>query len=362
MSPTHMISSMSAIQELHVSEQIEITLLVYWPGGDTKLNKNLVLVIKNLTRAFPNIKTIITVFGDDKRTLSEHDFQEIYYPHDVVGNVYQSLCKLFPKATRICYGDGLGIVYEKYFHLGKLLKYSWREKFSQKLEKIRYNLTQKPHKSILILPVDQSGQFLKNVALTVCSKQAVLGVINKCIFGTKSLHLYIRTLISKNKDKKKFLLLTENIAEGKFLDFNREIEMYSAIIKKYCPRNSIIFLKSHPGETLPRNKAIKISLKKYATIIELNKKFSRYPIEIWKELVTNSVVISMSYPRLSLKYLYNIDVINPMDNAFIEKWFPRWTWESYKNSIKLYSEPLKKLEKWNGKAILWSGTNKYDKQ
>ena len=63
----------------------------------------------------------------------------------------------------------------------------------------------------------------------------------------------------------------------------------------------------------------------------------------------------MSYPVLSLKYLYDIDVIQPMDSEFIEKWFPKWTWASYKNSLSLYSEPLKRLSSWDGMSILWSG-------
>jgi hypothetical protein len=66
-------------------------------------------------------------------------------------------------------------------------------------------------------------------------------------------------------------------------------------------------------------------------------------------------VICMSSPILSLKYLYNIDVINPMNDVFIEKWFPEYMWNSYKNAMKIYMEPLKRLEFWNGKEILYSG-------
>jgi hypothetical protein len=44
-----------------------------------------------------------------------------------------------------------------------------------------------------------------------------------------------------------------------------------------------------------------------------------------------------------------------MNDVFIEKWFPEYMWNSYKNAMKIYMEPLKRLEFWNGKEILYSG-------
>jgi hypothetical protein len=87
----------------------------------------------------------------------------------------------------------------------------------------------------------------------------------------------------------------------------------------------------------------------------LEESYKRYPIELWTELLMGIKVICMSSPILSLKYLYNIDVINPMNDVFIEKWFPEYMWNSYKNAMKIYMEPLKRLEFWNGKEILYSG-------
>lgn len=131
--------------------------------------------------------------------------------------------------------------------------------------------------------------------------------------------------------------------------------MYCSIIREQCAPGSVIFLKSHPAEMLPRNERIGEKLAGEYKIVELDSKFKRYPIELWKDLVLNSTIICMSYPVLSLKYLYDIDVVQPMDHAFIEKWFPEWTWRSYKNSLSLYMEPLKNLATWDGKSVLWSG-------
>ena len=63
----------------------------------------------------------------------------------------------------------------------------------------------------------------------------------------------------------------------------------------------------------------------------------------------------MASPVLSLKYLYDLDVIQPMDDSFIEKWFPEWTWTFCKNALSLNMEPLKRLPHWGYSSILYSG-------
>ena len=53
-------------------------------------------------------------------------------------------------------------------------------------------------------------------------------------------------------------------------------------------------------------------------------------------LVRACTPICMSYPTLSIKYLFDVDVIQPTDEAFIEKWYPERFWRSYKNGLSLY--------------------------
>ena len=131
--------------------------------------------------------------------------------------------------------------------------------------------------------------------------------------------------------------------------------MYCSMIKENLASNGVVFLKSHPGETLPRNERIKEKLGNSYEVIELDKKFKRYPIELWRQLVIECKIVCISYPVLSLKYIYNKDVVFSMTDNFIEKWFPEWIWASYKNSASLYMEPLKNLAGWDGKSVLWSG-------
>jgi hypothetical protein len=90
-------------------------------------------------------------------------------------------------------------------------------------------------------------------------------------------------------------------------------------------------------------------------VIDVGGAFRRYPIELWPDLVTASTVISTMYPALSLKYLYGVEVIQPMDAAFIERWMPPSMWASFKNAVTLNMIPLQRLPGWDGASVLYSG-------
>lgn len=394
-SPIHVISSLAALKTLYPNGNIRATFLVHWPGVNDVIVTELTSVVREMTSTFENIERIVMITSSDKNELlttcslqqisqafeellgSAH-FDELYYAHDIEGGMQQLLCTLFPEAKRICYGDALGNVYEKKVHLSflsnngggktpttvftlrqiltratalgcRILKWSLL-KSSKILEFSEF----RPDAATLILPVDQSGKFLEGLPLNICSRENVLNLVERCARACGPLRDYQFSLVNRYRGRKKYLLLTENSAEGNFIDFHRETEMYCAVIREQCEPGSVIFLKSHPGEILPRNEKISQRLADDFEVVTLKQKLKRYPIELWMDLITNSTVICMSYPVLSLKYLYGIDVIQPMDDAFIERWFPEWTWASYKNSASLYMEPLKQLEAWDGKSVLWS--------
>jgi len=396
MSPTHVISSIAAIKTLHPDDLPAVTFLAHWPGVGTEVVEQIGTLVSRISSGFPFVKNVITMSSDEKAALSPNGdlagtilalkrrtgdrYHEIYYAHDIEGGMFNLLCASFPKAKRICFGDGLGNVYQKHVHLGFLFPDAFAseatdEKKTGPLRKTverlgrlglfrKTNLTLKdieakqfsPHIAVLILPIDQSGYFLRGVDLIVPEKALVLDIVRTCISAAEDLSQYIDNLLTTHHNRGKYVLLTDNIAEGNFIEFDTEIKMYCTMLKEHCRPESVIFLKSHPGETLPRNEAIKQQLSGPFQIEELDTRFKRYPIEMWEPLVINSEVICLSYPVLSLKYLYEVDVIQPMDDVFVEKWFPEWTWASYKNAATLYMEPLKRLAEWDGRSVLWSGS------
>lgn len=396
-SPIHVISSISALLKIYREKIFHVTFLAHWPGFNTmhlmEIESIIQVLIKN--RNFATKMISISSFEKDnilqnnnysdavriiKKKIDKFEFDSIFYPHDVESGMYQLLCTVYPNAKRICFGDAFGNVYEKKVHLSFLLKnendgyaHSFIKRIFNYLRSLNIKKTGqladkeinllklnefKPDAASLILPVDQSGRFLKEIPLFIPEKKIVMDVLNQSITNASDLKCYCEQLLKKYNNQIKWILLTDNFAEGNFIEFDKEIEMWISIISSNASPGDVIFLKSHPGETLERNKAIIEKIGNDYIVVELDTRFKRYPIEIWYDLIMNCGIICMSYPVLSLKYLYDVDVIQPMNDEFIEKWFPEWTWRSYKNSLSLYMEPLKRLPYWDGKSVLYLGKHK----
>jgi hypothetical protein len=398
-SPVHVISSLAALETVHPDKDVRATFLVHWPGVDEQVMAELVQIVCELTAPFGYVEQVVKISSADRDGLTaalpqselsralggrlgRGRFDELYYAHDIEGGMQQLLCTAFPGARRVCYGDALGNVYQKQVHLsflgigsnrsGPQAPGLLRRVKSRIAALVRRFLAGLPDQGAaapelsefradaasLILPVDQSGRFLEGLPLSICHRDTVLRLIASCAGASLPLRDYQSGLLGRFRDRRKYLLLTENSAEGNFIDFQRETDMYAAVIREHCDQGSVIFLKSHPGETLPRNERISASLAGDFEVVTLDPVFKRYPIELWRDLVSCSTVICMSYPVLSLKFLYGIDVIQPMDEAFIERWFPEWTWPSYRNAVSLYMQPLESLKTWDGASILWAGSSK----
>lgn len=396
--PTHIIGALSAVRTLHGDSDIKVTIAAYNPAmnkGDTF--KEISAVIDSMAKAFPFVERVVPIALDEgndlfssgnfdeaatllKGLLGIEECHEIYYPHDVMGIIYQSLASIYPDAARVCYGDALGLVIEKEaklsqatsskvsakaFNIGLFLGTTMRKIAAPvigdregKAAKLRSGLYAKkfaPNKMALILPIFHSGGLDRVVPLTVCKKETALDVIGVCLLGCPELSDYIVELLARFKGREKFLLMTENYADAKRIELDREIEMWCAIIEEYATPGSVVLIKSHPGEVLPRNERIKERLSGDYEIVALDERFKRYPIELWQGLVGETIAICMSYPGISLKYLYGIDVIQPTSETFVERWFPEWTWDLYKDHIEIYTEPLKNLEDWDGESALWRG-------
>jgi hypothetical protein len=384
-SPLNLLAAVAAFRTLDHGSLVRITLAICWPGVSREILKELTKVVRKILSEMPETITLIEFSDHDLAELgpttltSEMNCQyvdQIYYPHDISGPLYINFCCAYPDAERVCYGDALGNVYERHVHLGLISSGTDQGAITDNssgclrslFRRVRnYVCSDKnpvadnvvhfpPHKAVLVLPVDQSGHFLDGVELVVCKKETIQQVIKEAAFACHELESYLSALCDLYRGRECYLLLTENHAESGLIDFRSEIDMYVEAITGCCSSGSVVFLKSHPGETLPRNAALAEALTDQFEIVELDSQFKRYPIELWYQLIYTCHIICMSYPILSLKFLYGVDVIQPMDDLFIERWFPKRAWVSYKNSVSLYREPLLRLDSWDQTSVLWAGT------
>ena len=194
-SPIGYISAMSAVRTLHTKGNLEIDIFVSWPSMDPAVCHELARIIYQLTerceekcrvRPVPQdvVDFLLTISEKRervsviKRLFGTNHYDEIFYPHDVVGHLYHLLCLAYPDARRICFGDAMGIVFQKEVRLGLL---------GIKPPAVESNYSCRPDIAALILPVDQSGSFLDKIPLIVCQKDTVLEVIDECIRATPEL-------------------------------------------------------------------------------------------------------------------------------------------------------------------------------
>jgi hypothetical protein len=282
--------------------------------------------------------------------LANMDYNTLLYPHDTTGEcqIVPIMKMTWPAAELVCYGDAFGIFYDKRIHLGLLGIYPPLHPLLQDVQPNRYAGA---------LPIDAYGSISKEINVTVVPKQAVIAVLQQARLSFPELGDYLSFLQTCFASRPKALLLTENHAEANFISFENEVAMYADIILAKTSSDTIIILKSHPCETLTKNAAISVALEGKRECLSLDDRFKLLPIEMMSELVSIcESCICMSYPRLSLAWLFGKEVINPMrDKSVIQRWFKPETWISYEKATALYEEPLKRLPYWTGEGLLWSG-------
>jgi hypothetical protein len=401
-SPLHILSALAAIETMHASQPPRVTVVVNYPTGDATLLKELHDIANVMTRGLPFIESCIAISNEGLDSLAGRTdvetaakefrarvdlgaFSEVYYFHDVMGLFFPMLAQSYPNARRICYGDVLGTTLERQYHLAQLgievaesvatadpaAKPSHWDRIRARLtkpwgsvarppladlSKLPFGLRSTlPHSAALILPVDESGDFLANIPWQIVPKELVLRLLHELVSRCSAFHEYENRLLAGRETIDKFLLMTECNAEAQFLTFERDVDMYCAIIEQHCTPRSTIFLKPHPAERFRRYDAICTRLADRYELIEFDPRFRRYPIEFATRLARECTPISMSYPSVSLLYLYGVGVIQPMNKAFIEKWYAPKYWDFLRRSRAMMDEPRERLATWDGRSLLWSG-------
>lgn len=286
--------------------------------------------------------------GRFRELFSGKSYDQIYYVHDVTyARILSLAAHSWPKAERVCYGDGFGIFYanQRVYHL---LGLTWNTHGFLK------DFT--ADRRMGLLPMDCTCESDSSVPLEVVPKKFMLDAISAVTSAVPALGQISESLLALHEGSPRALLLTENHAETGCISFEDDVRMYCDMILSHTPSDSVVFLKSHPGEKLPRNEAIRNALKKERFCIALPDALRFYPVELLSRLIETCVpVLCCSYPRLTLSWLYDKEVINPMASAkFLHKWLPEAVWRSYEDAIRTYEEPVRLLNEWNGEGMLWT--------
>src|SRR5262245_53557932 len=242
-SPLHVLSALAAIRTLHDESSVSVTLIVNHPTADAALLQELYPVITAMTERIAFIGKCVAVSneslkpfvgrsdveataGEFREHLGLGDFSEIYFFHDVMGVLFAMLAQSYPRARRICFGDTLGMVFERKAHLSQLgidvpesvttadpapdNRSLW-ERFHAAIAQPkpaavpeRYTDLSSvpfgtpgvlPHKAALILPIDESD-LLSQIPWMVVRKALVLQLLNELIVRCAEFQRYENDLLA----------------------------------------------------------------------------------------------------------------------------------------------------------------------
>ena len=310
-----------------------------------------------------------------RKKLGIEHIDEIYYAHDIHGQVPGLAMNAFPEAGRILFGDGLGSVYNKVYHLA-LANGASREQARRALKRGYYFqprmikrvlpdfLTDmflgkaqpfQADKAVLILPMDHTGNTLNNIELIVVPRHQVQKMIADCEKYLTRLAEYTRELLASQPPPYSLILL-ENISDANMTTPENEVSLYEESIRSHVPHKTTVFIKGHPLATAPIDEMLRsrLALDYFPNVI--SHEFTRYPIELWSELINACQVLSISYGSVTLTYLYGTPVVYDLNDSLIEKYIKPAFRESFRDADILYRGQLANLANWDGQSVLWKGS------
>jgi hypothetical protein len=137
-----------------------------------------------------------------------------------------------------------------------------------------------------------------------------------------------------------------------------EIAMNLEIIRTHIPTRSTIFIKSHPSSKFPLAEGLANQIMNDYNVYIVPTEFKRNPLELMQPLFEKCQIISFSTVILSLRYLFEIEVINPVNEGLMKKFFTANTWYAIEDTQQWLTGSIDNLATWDGKSILWSGSQK----
>lgn len=354
-----------------------LTMLVWsHPGTEHKVRERRLQAFKVLLERFPWVNINFPPQEEIKSHLSHNSkvlrkavylrnkfganaFLDIYYAHDISADfIAQSAMQAFPEATRICFGDALGVVYSNEYFTARTYAIGLPQAFLRPgvtLRNIFYRLkrawTLPPRQyrldaehAALILPCDPSGNFLRNKKVIPVEQVDLSFVLSRLSSSADHLPSNRNIALAQNEGNS-YLMLLGSYSESKLTTEDKERELYVETAIKHVPRGKKILLKAHPTSSNEKAQKIKCALSQCHDVTLVD--FQELPVELLSNIKNYAGVISFSYSSVALKYLYNATVVHAMDAIQVEKYFPKKSRAWIHESNELYLHEIANLRNVN---------------
>jgi Alpha-2,8-polysialyltransferase (POLYST) len=270
-----------------------------------------------------------------------------YYSHDLTSDfMSQAFMQAYPNAYKVSFGDGFGLFYDQkhfdkqFFPINDFSLSSIKNCF-RRLKRI-WSLSTCPtiyeaDVFLGILPQEASPHFFKAKHVETIDKAMVLDL------NQQFLDIFADEYLVYAEEKQKYVFLMGSYSESKLMSLEQELDLYMDVFAKHIPKNSTVFLKSHPGAHQEKFKLLIPQLENEYELFETPA--SELPIEWMSNLLKNAKVVSFSYASISLKYFYDIKVIHALNQELIHLYFYTKSilWVSVSN--QMYLDKIRDLEK-----------------
>ena len=354
---------------------VEDVLLLYDFLAAPEIEQEIAEAVRTLSRSAPWSR-VVFISGADMGSLmrqryagsmaglrslvgADH-FDEIYLARDHLGAGSPLLLNAYADARKISYGDSLGMVGQR----ESLSKLEAPASASTRLRAaLRRMLLGEPRSipfdgAVLSLPIDMSGKYLPGVDLVVPSRAHVLACIEQMYDAMPQLRANCASLCELGLPGKSHLYLLSNLTASGLTDAAREIDLYAEIIEQTSTVGDTIYLKPHPRSTFEVLETLAGRLgADYRVVMVDDKRFSRTPVEMWTDLIRHCEVVAMfSTSAVNLKYLFDKQVVMPLDEARIARFIAPNAVDHMSSASRMMREALANLETWDGRTALWSGS------
>jgi len=392
MTPTNLIAALCAFQTHRKQGKTKSKLVVLLENGHAPDDVTLAAanVLKAMVREleFVDKLLVLTIADRAKMGLQSNgrlaeqevisfvgspNIDTIFYPHDLSSDIVPSLLDAYPNSRLICTGDGFGQVLLRNDHLQFLgiepeEEQQERGVLSRVVDRLRSlpivggsrRRRRKagsllPDQCALVLPVDHSGGIADQIPLTVCPREVVGDTIDAVIRSCRALTSYLEEISKSYPSSSCALLLPDNFHDAGIISEQNEIAFLAEAIRRHCAPGSGVLIKPHPNGRFRHAPHLQAALGGAFAIHEVNADWQRYPIELWRDFLKSRTVIAPGHAALTLKYLYDVDVAQPLDESSIRLYFPEQYRAFLVHAVDLTMAPLERLSEWDRKTYLYKG-------
>lgn len=292
--------------------------------------------------------------------LGETAFDEIYLARDFCGRGSPLIGNAYQGAKKMAYGDSLGLVADRANFADYDASRPVRSLLSACKRTLRRALLGGPRRytfdaAVLSLPIDLSHGELASMPMLVPSACHVRQTIRAVAEPLDSLRDYSRSLIEFAGDTTAHLCLLSNLSASGLMSQENEIALYVDVLTATVAPGDTVFLKVHPRSVRQVIDAVTKALTATMRIKVIDDAaLARLPVELWSDLLDAcSVIAIFSTAAVNIKYIYDKDVILPLNNALIERYVLPAKVAYIKTVQRMIDEATAALDGWDGQSVLW---------